>query len=52
MGGGTLVEFIRRVLSSLIGDDIAIKYSFQGRKEKNAFKELTISSLVIGKLEG
>lgn len=49
MGGGTLVEFIRRIMSSLIEDNIAVKYSFQGRKGKKAFKGLVVSNLIIGK---
>jgi len=32
----------------VISDDLAKEYSWKGQKNKNSFKELTISKIIIG----
>lgn len=49
IGGSNNYNFVKRALSSLISDEIALKYSWYGRKGKKIFKYLTTSKLIIRK---
>lgn len=43
------MDFIRRVLSIMLTNEIADKYNFFGRKEKKPFCNLNICKLLISK---
>lgn len=48
MGGGNLADFVKRCLAPLISDELARKFSFLGRKEKDNFSKYAISKAVVG----
>ncbi|XP_015428713.1 PREDICTED: uncharacterized protein LOC107185531 [Dufourea novaeangliae] len=51
IGGHNNYNFVKRLLSLLLSDDLAMKYSWLGRKGKSAFCNLTIAYLIICAVE-
>ncbi|KAK4886188.1 hypothetical protein RN001_002459 [Aquatica leii] len=47
IGGTNIYNFVKRVLSTLITNEMALKYSWLGRKGKKAFSKLNMAKLVI-----
>lgn len=47
-GGKDVKEFVRRVMPSLIKDELASQYSWKGAKGKNSFKGYRICRAVLG----
>ncbi|XP_076642847.1 uncharacterized protein LOC143353354 isoform X2 [Halictus rubicundus] len=47
MGGDNGYQFVRRVLGTLLTDNLAMEYSWLGRKGKKSFHKLNIANLVI-----
>ncbi|XP_076243436.1 uncharacterized protein LOC143184823 isoform X2 [Calliopsis andreniformis] len=47
VGGSNTYQFVKRVLMSLMTNDLALKYSWLGRKGKKEFYNLRTASLVI-----
>lgn len=47
IGGANVGEFVKRCLASTISDEIAEKFSYIGRKEKDNFSVLQLSKAVI-----
>lgn len=50
MGGSNITELVKRCLSPIMVDELAIKYSYLGRKENENFSLLMLTKGVIGKL--
>uniref|UniRef100_A0A1Y1LZX5 DUF4806 domain-containing protein n=2 Tax=Photinus pyralis TaxID=7054 RepID=A0A1Y1LZX5_PHOPY len=48
VGGSNTYSFVSRTLALLITNELAITYSWLGRKGKKVFKTLKVASLVIG----
>ncbi|XP_078036313.1 uncharacterized protein LOC144469675 [Augochlora pura] len=47
MGGDNCYQFVKRVLTTLITNDLALQYSWMGRKAKKAFNKLNTANLII-----
>nr|XP_033332996.1 uncharacterized protein LOC117224292 [Megalopta genalis]XP_033332997.1 uncharacterized protein LOC117224292 [Megalopta genalis]XP_033332998.1 uncharacterized protein LOC117224292 [Megalopta genalis] len=47
MGGDNCYQFVKRVLATLITNDLALQYSWMGRKAKKAFNKLNTANLII-----
>ncbi|XP_016658364.1 uncharacterized protein LOC100571960 [Acyrthosiphon pisum] len=45
--GKTITKITNSLLRTVISDDLAKEYSWKGQKNKNAFKDLTISKIII-----
>lgn len=49
VGGKTVKDITRRIMYKLFTNDLGHQYSWDGAKGKKAFKNLTISSVIISK---
>ncbi|KAK5647856.1 hypothetical protein RI129_002748 [Pyrocoelia pectoralis] len=47
IGGATLYDFVKRMLSGLITDKLAAQFSFYGLRTKEKFSQLKVSELII-----
>ncbi|XP_025830045.1 uncharacterized protein LOC108744733 [Agrilus planipennis] len=47
IGGHTPYEFVKRVFTKILSDDISVKYSWLGAKKKEVFSHLHLSRLII-----
>ncbi|CAH1183033.1 unnamed protein product [Ceutorhynchus assimilis] len=47
MGGSTTGDFIRRCLAPIISNELAMKFSFIGRKEKENFSVICLSKAIV-----
>ncbi|KAK4884136.1 hypothetical protein RN001_000407 [Aquatica leii] len=48
VGGSTTYSFVPRTLKLILTNELALSYSWLGRKGKNIFKTLKIATLIIG----
>jgi len=48
VGGKSAYEFVKRILSQILTNELAAKYSWLGRKNKRIFHTLKLSQLLIG----
>ncbi|XP_076648052.1 uncharacterized protein LOC143356334 [Halictus rubicundus] len=47
IGGNTMYSFVKRILTTLFTNDVALEYSWMGRKGKKPFHCMKIAELVI-----